>query len=127
MLAGAAGGGLAVLFIVDLQWADQATLDLLPALADAARSRQVLLTACYRSDELPRDHRLRQVRAELRRRQQLAEISLAPLDSAAVQAMLADLLGAAPEPDLTAAVAGRGTVSRSPSRNWRSRYATPGG
>lgn len=107
VLAGASGGRLAVLFIDDLQWADQATLDLLPALADAVRGQQVLLAACYRSDEFPRDHRLRQVRAELRRRQQLAEISLAPLDSAAVRAMLADLLGAAPEPGLTAAVAGR--------------------
>src|ERR1022692_3340670 len=108
VLAGVAGGRLAVLFIDDLQWADQATLDLLPALADAVRGQQVLLAACYRSDELPRDHRLRQVRAELRRRQQLAEISLAPLDIATVRAMLADLLGAEPEPDLATAIADRG-------------------
>ena len=107
MLVTAAAGGLAVAFIDDLQWADQATLDLLPALADAARSKPVLLVACYRNDELPREHRLRPVRAELRRRQQLAEINLAPLDAAAVRAMLAALLGAAPEPSLTTAVAGR--------------------
>jgi DNA-binding CsgD family transcriptional regulator len=107
VLARGAGGGLAVLFIDDLQWADHATLDLIPVLADAIRGKQVLLAACYRSDELPRDHRLRQVRAELRRRQQLAEISLAPLDNAAVRAMLADLLGAEPEPGMTAAIAGR--------------------
>jgi hypothetical protein len=67
----------------------------------------VLLAACYRSDELPRDHRLRPVRAELRRRQRLAEISLAPLDAAAVRAMLAALLGAAPEQGLAAAVTDR--------------------
>src|ERR1022692_289751 len=79
-----------------------------PAPADAARERPLLLAACYRTDELPRDHRLRQVRAELRRRQQLAEISLAPLDPAAVRAMLADLLGAEPEPDLATAIADRG-------------------
>src|ERR1022692_4727733 len=107
VLARAAAGGLAVIFIDDLQWADQATLDLFPALADAARERPLLLAACYRTDELPRDHRLRQVRAELRRRQQLAEISLAPLDPAAVRAMLADLLGAEPEPDLATAIADR--------------------
>ena len=106
-LARAAVGGLAVAFIDDLQWADQATLDLLPALADAARGKPVLLVACYRSDELPREHRLRSVRAELRRRNQLAEISLAALDTAAVTAMLAALLGADPEPGLAAAVADR--------------------
>jgi DNA-binding CsgD family transcriptional regulator/tetratricopeptide (TPR) repeat protein len=100
-------GGLAVVFIDDLQWADQATLDLLPALADAARGKPVLLVACYRNDELPRHHRLRPVRAELRRRQQLAEISLEPLDAAAVRAMLAALLGAEPECGLAAAVADR--------------------
>ena len=107
MLVTAAAGGLAVAFIDDLQWADQATLDLLPALADAACGKPVLLVACYRNDELPRQHRLRPVRAELRRRRQLAEINLAPLDAAAVRAMLAALLGAAPEPSLTTAVAGR--------------------
>ncbi len=100
-------GVLAVVFIDDLQWADQATLDLLPALADAARGKPVLLIACYRNDELPRYHRLRPVRAELRRRQQLAEISLEPLDAAAVRAMLAALLGAEPECGLAAAVADR--------------------
>ena len=100
-------GGLAMVFIDDLQWADQATLDLLPALADAARGKPVLLIACYRNDELPREHRLRPVRAELRRRQQLAEISLEPLDAAAVRAMLAALLGAEPERGLAAAVADR--------------------
>jgi predicted ATPase len=100
-------GGLAVVFIDDLQWADQATLDLLPALADAARGKPVLLVACYRNDELPRHHRLRPVRTELRRRQQLAEISLEPLDAASVRAMLAALLGAVSECGLAAAVADR--------------------
>ena len=55
------------LFLDDLQWADQATLGLLPALADAAGDIPVMLIGCYRSDELPRDHRLRAVRAQLRR------------------------------------------------------------
>ncbi len=103
-LARAGAGGPAVALIDDLQWADQATLDLLPAFADAARGSPVLLVACYRSDELPRDHRLRQVRAELRRRHRLAEISLPPLSAAAVRAMLAALLGAEPEPGLATAV-----------------------
>src|SRR6266702_3981665 len=47
-LARAGAGGPAVALIDDLQWADQATLDLLPAFADAARGSPVLLVACYR-------------------------------------------------------------------------------
>jgi DNA-binding CsgD family transcriptional regulator len=107
VLAGVAGPGRLAVFLDDLQWADEATLDLLPALADAMSGGPVVLIGCYRSDELPRDHRLRAARAELRRARQLAEIDLAPLSGRCVAAMLAALLGAEPEPDLIGAVAGR--------------------
>jgi hypothetical protein len=50
VLAAAAGGGTVTLFLDDLQWADDASLDLLPALADAARGLPVALVGCYRSD-----------------------------------------------------------------------------
>ena len=95
------------MFLDDLQWADDATLDLLPALAGAISGGPVALIGCYRSDELPRDHRLRAARAELRRARQLMEIDLAPLPGPCVTAILAALLGAEPEPDLVSAVAGR--------------------
>jgi predicted ATPase len=78
-LARLAGAGRLTVFLDDLQWADDATLDLLPALAGALSGGPVALIGCYRSDELPRDHRLRAARAELRRARQLAEIDLAPL------------------------------------------------
>jgi DNA-binding CsgD family transcriptional regulator/tetratricopeptide (TPR) repeat protein len=78
----------AAVLLDDLQWADDDTLDLLPALADALRGGPVLLIGCYRSDELPRGHRLRGIRAELRRRGLLAEIPVGPLDRADVLAML---------------------------------------
>ena len=106
-LARMAGPGLLAVFLDDLQWADDATLDLLPALAGAISGGPVALIGCYRSDELPRDHRLRAARAELRRSRQLAEIDLAPLPGPCVTAILAALLGAEPEPDLVSAVAGR--------------------
>jgi DNA-binding CsgD family transcriptional regulator/tetratricopeptide (TPR) repeat protein len=96
-----------VVFLDDLQWADAATLDLLPALAAAISTRPILLVGCYRDDELHRDHRLRPVRAELRRGQRLAEISLAPLDRAGIGQLLAGLLGAEPDPGLVAAVSDR--------------------
>lgn len=102
----AAGRPLA-LFLDDLQWADQATLGLLPALADAAGDIPVVLIGCYRSDELPRDHRLRAVRAQLRRSRQLAEVDVGPLDDEDVARMLTHLLGTKPGPALAAAVASR--------------------
>lgn len=107
ILTSAAAGRPAVVFLDDLQWADEASLDLLPALADALRGSQIALVGCYRSDELPRDHRLRVARALLRRRRQLAEVTVGRLPEVAVQQMLASLLGAVPEPALVAAVAGR--------------------
>jgi DNA-binding CsgD family transcriptional regulator/tetratricopeptide (TPR) repeat protein len=103
------GHGPAVLFLDDLQWADEATLGLLPPLADAASGRGsgVAIVGCYRSDELTRGHRLRTVRAQLRRAGQLMEIELRPLGDDDVHTMLTALLGAAPRPALAAAVASR--------------------
>ena len=106
-LARMAGPGRLAVFLDDLHWADDATLDLLPALAGAISGGSVALIGCYRSDELPRDHRLRAARAELRRGRQLAEIDLAPLPGPCVTTILAALLGAEPEPGLVSAVAGR--------------------
>jgi predicted ATPase len=107
VLAAAAGDrGLAV-FLDDLQWADEASLSLLPVLADAAAGLPVAMVGCYRSDELPRGHRLRAVRALLRRNHQLAEIELGPLGDDDVTRMLTTLLGAVPQPALAAAVASR--------------------
>ena len=107
VLAAAAGGHALTLFLDDLQWADEASLDLLAALADAARGLPVALVGCYRSDELPRGHRLRAVRALLRRNHRFAEIELGPLGDDDVTQMLTSLWGAAPHPALAAAVAGR--------------------
>jgi DNA-binding CsgD family transcriptional regulator len=106
-LASAAGGKPAVLFLDDLQWADEASLDLLPALAEACSSSRIAVAGCYRSDELPRDHRLRVVRALLRRKRQLAEIALGRLPDPYVRRMLAGLLAADPEPALVTTVADR--------------------
>ena len=107
VLAAAAGGRALTLFLDDLQWADEASLDLLAALADAASGLPVALVGCYRSDELPRGHRLRAVRALLRRNHRLAEIELGPLRDDDVTRMLTRLWGAVPEPALAAVVASR--------------------
>ncbi len=107
VLAGIAGDKPLALFLDDLQWADEATLSFLPALADAASGLPVAVIGCYRSDELPRDHRLRAIRAQLRKSRQLTEIKLSPLGDKDVGRMLTSLLGATPQPTLTAVVASR--------------------
>ncbi len=107
VLTRAAGGSHVALFLDDLQWADEATLGLLPALADVGSGLPLTVIGCYRSDELPRGHRLRSVRALLRRNHQLTEVELGPLGDEDVTRMLAALLGAAPQPTLAAVVTGR--------------------
>jgi DNA-binding NarL/FixJ family response regulator len=88
----------------DLQWSDETTLELLAALAPQLRQMSVLLIGAYRSDGLPRDHRLRWLRNELRRAGQLEELNLEPLDREQVAALLRKLLDADPSPSLTGTV-----------------------
>jgi DNA-binding NtrC family response regulator len=42
-----------VVFLDDLQWADAATLELLPSLAEAAEAWPLLVLGAYRSEEIP--------------------------------------------------------------------------
>lgn len=93
--------GPAAIFLDDLQWADDATLEILPALADHLAHKQLLILGTYRSDEIPRGHRLRWVRNELRRRRQLNEISVEPLDKEASQHLMHRVFGEAPSTHLT--------------------------
>lgn len=53
------------------------TLDLLPRLEEQLAAAGIRFVGSYRSEELPRGHRLRWVRAELRRSRRLREISQA--------------------------------------------------
>ena len=73
----------------DLQWSDEATLELLAALGPMLEEMPVLAIAAYRSDGLPRDHMLRWLRNELRRGGGLDELVLAPLDRAETAQLLA--------------------------------------
>jgi predicted ATPase len=103
-LAHAAEDGYALMVLDDLQWSDEATLELLVGLGRAVEEMPVLLIAAYRSDGLPRDHMLRWVRNELRRGGAPAEMSLAPLDRAGTEALAAKLLDGALSPSLVAAL-----------------------
>jgi predicted ATPase len=88
----------------DLQWSDETTLELLAALAEPLRQLPVLVIGAYRSDGLPRDHRLRWLRNELRRGGQLQEVALEPLDREGVAALLRALLPEQPSPSLVGTV-----------------------
>jgi len=101
--AGAAQAPLAVVFD-DMQWADEATLGLLPAMARALDSEPVLLVVVYREDEVPRGHPIRRLRTELRRDERLTEVPLQPLAGADVAGLLGQALNGTPAPSLVGAV-----------------------
>ena len=87
--------GPAALFLDDLQWADDATLELLGALARSLDTQALLVLGAYRSDELPRDHPIRRLRSELRRAGRLRQVTVEPLGAEATATLLERTLGAA--------------------------------
>ena len=99
-LAAVAAAGPAALFLDDLHWADDATLELLPALAPSLEEEPLLLLGAYRSDEVPRGHPIRRLRGELRRAGRLREVVVEPLDAAATADLLERVLGEAAAPSL---------------------------
>jgi DNA-binding NarL/FixJ family response regulator len=106
-LAGAAARRPLAVLLDDMQWADDATLEMLPALARALDAERVLLVVAYRSDDVPRGHAIRRLRSELRRDQRLREVVVEPFDAAATEALLARVLGAPAAPQLTDAIVDR--------------------
>ena len=89
----------------DLHWSDEATLEVLAALAEPLADLPVLVVAAYRSDGLPRDARVRRLRHDLRRAGRLEEIALAPLDLAGDRARCSRAsLAAPPAPALARAI-----------------------
>jgi len=93
-----------VVFLDDLQWADAATLELLPVLAEASEEWPLLVLGAYRSDEIPRGHPLRRLRIDLRRAGRLSELTVEPLDPEATARVAARALGSEPGPALSAAL-----------------------
>jgi tetratricopeptide (TPR) repeat protein len=120
-LAAIAGRHPAAVFLDDLHWADDTTLELLPALAHSADEQPLLILGAFRSDELPRGHPIRRLRSELRRAGHLREVAVEPLDAEAATTLLERTLGAA-APSLRRAVFDRTdgvpSSSRSSGRCW---------
>jgi class 3 adenylate cyclase/tetratricopeptide (TPR) repeat protein len=73
-----------VLVLEDLQWADEATLDVLALLGRKVETIPALAALTYRDDELDRRHPLRIVLGAFARGRSLRRIDLAPLSRGAV-------------------------------------------
>jgi DNA-binding CsgD family transcriptional regulator/tetratricopeptide (TPR) repeat protein len=80
-------GGLRVVVVEDIHWADEATLDLLRFLARRIREMPVLIVATYREDELAASYPLRVALGELAVQRCTRRIELSPLSADAVEAM----------------------------------------
>ncbi|HEU4975769.1 MAG TPA: AAA family ATPase [Baekduia sp.] len=90
----------ALVILEDLQWSDEATLELLATLAEPVARLPLMVVGTYRSDGLPRLHGLRRLRNELRRAGRLDELALRELRREETAELLAQVLGAAPSPAL---------------------------
>jgi DNA-binding NarL/FixJ family response regulator len=93
-----------VVFLDDLHRADEATLDLLDGLSVSLEDERLLVLAAYRSDQIPRGHPLRRLRAELRRANRFREVLLHSLDASHTAELVARILGKAPTRALATAV-----------------------
>ena len=96
-------GKTTVVFLDDLQWADNATFEFLPRLAESLTRLPLLVIGAYRSDEIPRGHPMRQLRTELRRLRFLQEIVVEPLDRQATAELAAHTFGHPLSPALVTA------------------------
>ncbi len=88
------------LVLDDLQWADHATLELVPVLAHAFAHAPLVIVGTYRTDEVGRGHPLRRLRNDLRRARLLREIVVNPLTQDETVALAGRILGQSPGPDL---------------------------
>jgi PAS domain S-box-containing protein len=83
-----------VLFLDDLQWADAATIALLPSLLTDPGIRGLLVVGAYRDTEMPPTHPLRMTVNELAGRVHIEEVTLPPLDAFQLRQLVADALRA---------------------------------
>ncbi len=87
-----------VLVLDDLQWIDNATLNLLTSLLANPETLSLLVVGAYRDHEVPASHPLLAALGEIERASvQIDRIALRPLDAHGVAALLADTLGRPPD------------------------------
>jgi DNA-binding NarL/FixJ family response regulator len=96
--------GPAAVLLDDLQWADDATLELLPTLAVTLEQEPIVMIGVYRNDELPRGHAIRRLRAELRRARRLRELLVEPFGAEQTAALAERVLDRKISPALAATI-----------------------
>jgi DNA-binding CsgD family transcriptional regulator/tetratricopeptide (TPR) repeat protein len=96
-----------VLLLDDLHWSDDATLGLLAPLIEALAVDPVAVLGAYRSDDLPRGHLLRPLRAGLRHRRHSVEVAVDPLHPNCVAELIAAVAARVPDQALVDAVMAR--------------------
>ena len=89
-----------VLFVDDLQWADQSTLDALMYLVAGPRNRRLALIATIRVEELDEGHPLNRWLADIRRMPGTTGLSLPPLDRMATALQMSGILEEPPHESL---------------------------
>lgn len=81
-----------ILFLDDLQWADDASLDLLAYLTRRRHSQSLLVLAAWREEEVPEDHRLRALIDETRRAGAASILPLERLERADVEELVSSIM-----------------------------------
>lgn len=81
------------LFLDDLHWADQSTLDLLHYLVRHLTGTPIWLVGAYRPEEVGLSHPLTRLRQGLSRDHQVVRLTLEPLSGASVKALADTLVG----------------------------------
>jgi DNA-binding SARP family transcriptional activator/tetratricopeptide (TPR) repeat protein len=89
LLAACAGPVPGLLVLDDLHLADEASMDVLAYLVHRLEGRPLLVVACWRSEQVPAESRLRRLAAEARRAGQGDLLRLRRLDAAEVAELVA--------------------------------------
>jgi len=93
MLAILNGPPPGVLFLDDLHWADDASLDLLTYLVRRLDDKPLYVLVTWRAEEVPEGHRLRELLADARRSGAATTLTLGRLDPAAVEELVGYAIG----------------------------------
>jgi DNA-binding SARP family transcriptional activator/Tfp pilus assembly protein PilF len=94
---GAAGSPPGVLFLDDLQWADEASVDLLAYLVRRLPGRPLCVLAAWRDEQVPPGHPLREMVREAQRAGRATVVALSRLGRPAVVELVRSVVGGSEE------------------------------
>ncbi len=89
LLQAAAQSAPTLVALDDLQWSDKGSLDLLSYLGREIKAQRVLIVVCYREEDVPPDHPVHRLIADLARQRALEHLRLDGLSKDEIGALLA--------------------------------------